>query len=283
VVGLTGGIASGKSTVSKLLHNKHDIPVIDADVLAREVVEPGTPAYDKITRYFGDEVILKDGTGKLDRKRLGDIVFADHDKRQVLNGIVHPAVRKAMLAAVVKCWLRGERVCIVDVPLLIETGLWRYCGYVVVIYWSVPLSPYHLLRPKRLAPLRYFWNNRDSNVFFHPISSRELQQKRLVERDKIPLTAAQDRLNAQMPLTDKIYYADKIVDNSAGLKEVEAQVTTLAITLDSEAGWTWRVSWLFPPWGLFSAGLTLAKRSFRRSVDQWRGKGPHARKQKAGF
>lgn len=139
VVGLTGGIASGKSTVSKLLRDKHNIPIIDADVLAREVVEPGKPAYHKIIRQFGHDIILNDGTGKLDRKKLGDIVFADHDKRQVLNGIVHPAVRKAMLAAVVKCWLHGERVCIVDVPLLIETGLWRYCGYVVVIYWSASL------------------------------------------------------------------------------------------------------------------------------------------------
>src|SRR5579871_3488219 len=104
-----------------------------------------------------------------------------------------------------------------------------------------------------------------------------------MERDKLPLTAAQDRLNAQMPLTDKIYYADKVVDNSAGLAELEAQVTTLAITLGSEAGWTWRVSWLFPPWGLFSAGLALARRALRRSADQWKGKGPDARKRKAAL
>lgn len=124
-------------------------------------------------------------------------------------------------------------------------------------------------------------NSRHFFFFFFFSSSRELQQKRLMDRDQIPLSAAQDRLNSQMPLGDKIYYADKVVDNSAGLAELEAQVTTLAITLRSQAGWSWRISWLFPPWGLVSAGLTLARRAIGRTVDQWRGRGRDERKRKA--
>lgn len=168
VVGLTGGIATGKSTVSSLLRDKHKLPIIDADVIAREVVVPGTPAYRKIVKLFGEEVeeevdaegtirgaakgltdpltlgtpkkklkkntiLLSDGT--IDRKKLGSIIFNDAAKRRQLNSIVHPAVRWAMLRELAKHWLKGERLLIMDVPLLIEGGLWRFVGKVIVVYW----------------------------------------------------------------------------------------------------------------------------------------------------
>ena len=132
MIGLTGGIATGKSTVSALLR-AHNVPVVDADVLARKVVEPGTPALTAIVRAFGPEVLIPDGT--LDRPKLGRIVFADEAKRKQLNAIVHPAVRRAMFWSILRCWWRGERVCILDVPLLIEGGLWKWVGKVVVVYW----------------------------------------------------------------------------------------------------------------------------------------------------
>ncbi|KAF7976744.1 hypothetical protein HWV62_5722 [Athelia sp. TMB] len=116
VIGLTGGIATGKSSVSALL--APHIPIIDADLLARAAVAPGTRALHAIARAFGPEVLLPDGA--LDRKKLGSVVFGDEAKRRKLNAIVHPAVRRAMLWAVVKCWMRGERACVLDVPLLIE-------------------------------------------------------------------------------------------------------------------------------------------------------------------
>ena len=134
MIGLTGGIATGKSSVSSLLKS-HRIPIIDADIIAREVVAPGTPALARIKTRFGPEILLEDGSGALDRKKLGAIVFNDEAKRKVLNGIVHPAVRKVMMWSVVKYWLRGEAVCVVDVPLLIEGGLWKWVGKVVVVYW----------------------------------------------------------------------------------------------------------------------------------------------------
>jgi dephospho-CoA kinase len=132
VIGLTGGIATGKSTVSKQLATR-GIPIIDADVLARDVVRPGTRTLNKIVSAFGPNVLKEDGT--LDRPKLGSIVFQDEEQRRKLNAIVHPAVRWAMALSVVKLWLRGERVCVLDVPLLIETKIYQWIGRVVVVYW----------------------------------------------------------------------------------------------------------------------------------------------------
>lgn len=132
VIGLTGGIATGKSTVSSLL-KAAGIPIIDADIIARQVVEPGTPALAKIQATFGNEVLFPDGS--LDRKKLGSIIFNDEVKRKQLNKIVHPAVRKAMLWQMLGYWIKGYKYCVMDVPLLIEGGLWQWVGLVVVVYW----------------------------------------------------------------------------------------------------------------------------------------------------
>ena len=135
VVGLTGGIASGKSTVSSLLSTRHHIPIIDADHLARVVVEPSTPAYKRIVSHFGPSVVAQTPTGPtLDRARLGALIFDSPSERAVLNSIVHPAVKKRMVWELMRYWLKGQRVVVVDVPLLVETGLWQWCGWVVVVY-----------------------------------------------------------------------------------------------------------------------------------------------------
>lgn len=132
VIGLTGGIASGKSTVSTLL-KAYDIPLIDADVIARDVVRPGTPALAQIVAHFGPTVLLPDGS--LDRTKLGQIIFNNEMERKVLNGIVHPAVRRAMAWSVLDCWWKGHSVSVLDVPLLIEGGLWKWVASVVLVYW----------------------------------------------------------------------------------------------------------------------------------------------------
>jgi dephospho-CoA kinase len=136
-VGLSGGIASGKTTVSRLLQDA-GIPLVDLDVLARQAVEPGTSALAAIASFFGPDVLHPDGT--LNREALGSIVFHDEAKRKKLNGIVHPAVRRLMAKEVVRHWLTGQPLCVVDAPLLIEAGLWRYCGRIVLVYWSVARS-----------------------------------------------------------------------------------------------------------------------------------------------
>ncbi|KAI0672828.1 dephospho-CoA kinase-domain-containing protein [Trametes maxima] len=227
VVGLTGGIATGKSTVASLLR-AHNLSIVDADVLARKVVEPGTPALAQIVRTFGASILRDDGT--LNRERLGRIVFQDEAKRRELNAIVHPAVRREMFWSVLRCWWHGERVCVLDVPLLIEGGLWKWVGKVVVVYCSA-----------------------------------EIQLQRLMKRDNSSREDATSRLNAQLPITEKVEYADVVVDNSGSLQDLEQQVDLLVQRLQNEAGWSWRLSWLFPPWGIASAVWSLSWRALRRS------------------
>ena len=131
-MGLTGGIATGKSTVSAILKSSN-IPVVDADLLARQVVEPGTPALKAIVSTFGHEVLLPDGT--LNRKMLATIAYNDETKMKLVNKIVHPAVRKALFWQTMRYWIRGYKYCVLDVPLLIEGGIWQWTGLVVVVYW----------------------------------------------------------------------------------------------------------------------------------------------------
>lgn len=129
---------AGKSTVSKLLQESQ-VPVIDLDVLARIAVEPDSYALSALVRHFGESILRPDGT--LNREKLGSIVFNNERERKVLNSIVHPAVRRLLAWELVKAWMRGEKVCVVDAPLLIEAGLWKMCGAIVVVYWCVSLWP----------------------------------------------------------------------------------------------------------------------------------------------
>ncbi|KAK7053831.1 dephospho-CoA kinase-domain-containing protein [Favolaschia claudopus] len=226
VVGLTGGIATGKSSVSNLLKSKN-IPVVDADVIARQVVEPGTPALKKIVATFGSEILQSDGA--LDRKKLGSVIFNDEAKRRQLNAIVHPAVRRALVWGVVWQWLRGSKYCILDVPLLIEGPMWKLVGTVVVVYCSP-----------------------------------EVQLERLMKRDGSSREDASSRLNSQISIDDKVHYADRVIDNSGTPEELEAHVNSLVQSLNRDVGWTWTLSWVFPPLGLLSAVSTLAWRALTR-------------------
>ncbi|KAI0312212.1 CoaE-domain-containing protein [Amylostereum chailletii] len=224
VVGLTGGIATGKSTVSAQLKQR-GVPVVDADVLAREAVLPGTGAYRRIVRTFGQDIVTSDGY--LDRPKLGAIVFSDEQKRKQLNAIVHPAVRWLMVRQVIRYWLGGERVCVLDVPLLIEAGIWKWVGKVVVVYCSA-----------------------------------EIQLQRLQRRDGSTRDAAMARLRAQIPITEKLAYADQVIENSGGARELEDQVSAFVRRLQDEVGWSWRVD-VFPPFGVASALLTILWRRLK--------------------
>ncbi|ESK91786.1 dephospho- kinase [Moniliophthora roreri MCA 2997] len=229
VIGLTGGIATGKSTVSSLLQTKHHIPLIDADILARQVVEPGTPALKRIVSVFGQDILFPDGT--LDRKKLGSIIFNDETKRKQLNGIVHPAVRWAMFKEVVKYWLSGEKMCVLDIPLLVESRLWRWVWGVVLVYCP-----------------------------------KSTQLQRLMARDNSSSEEASSRLNSQLDIDVKLGYADEVVDNSGSREELETKVDALVLKLHRQAGLTWKLGWLFPPWGIFSAACILAYRNLWRRI-----------------
>jgi dephospho-CoA kinase len=194
VVGLTGGIASGKSTVSRMLE-AHGVPVIDADRLAREAVEPGRPGFDEVVAAFGAGVVGPDG--RLDRPRLAQIVFADPEARARLEAIIHPRVfegERAALSAIAR--ERPGSVAVVDAALLLESGNHRWMDAVVLV----------------AAP-------------------REVQIARLAARNGLSHAEAEARLAAQWPLDRKRPYADHVIENRGSLAETEAQVDALVSTL----------------------------------------------------
>jgi len=192
--------------------------------------------------------LKEDGT--LDRPKLGAIVFRDEEQRRKLNAIVHPAVRWAMIRGVLKYWLRGERICVLDVPLLIESKIHRWVGKVIVVYWFVPFD----IRVAHDATIDNFVTS----------SSAEIQLQRLMHRDGSTREAARSRLQAQLPIAEKLGYADIVLDNSGTQAELEVQVDELVRRLYLEAGWSWRVKWLAPPIGLLSALWTLIWRRVKR-------------------
>jgi len=188
-IGLTGGIASGKSTVSRMFQS-FGIPVVDADVAARKVVEPGAEAYEPIIARFGTDILREDGT--IDRKKLGALVFADEEKRLALNAIVHPAVRKVMLSEVEECARRGEKAVVLDIPLLFESRLTDWVDKIIVVY-----VPYRL------------------------------QLERLMARNQFTKNEAELRIQAQMPLEEKKERADAVIDNSGTVAETRRQLQRL--------------------------------------------------------
>jgi len=198
VIGLTGGIATGKTTFAAALRAR-GVPVVDADVLARAVVEPGTPALAEIVRTFGPEVLAGDGT--LDRKRLGARIFADPAARRKLEAITHPAIREAMIAETVRLDAAGHDLAFYDAPLLFEVGLDQAMDSVVVVY----------------AP-------------------RTAQLARLSARDGVSPADAQARLAAQWPIDEKAARADFVVDNTGGTGDLAAKADRLLGDLRSGLG-----------------------------------------------
>lgn len=186
IIGLTGGIASGKSTVTTLLRDL-GAAIIDADVIARKVVEPGEPVWQNIVKEFGPEFLLPGG--KLDRKKLGDLVFANKDKRQILDDITHPRVKQEINDRLEGLRQSGVKAVVLDIPLLIEVG-WQHMADTV---WVVYVD-------------------------------RETQLRRLVERDKLNREDAIARIHSQMCLDDKVKYADVLIDNSKDLDYTRKQV-----------------------------------------------------------
>ncbi|QOY33931.1 dephospho-CoA kinase [Anaerobacillus isosaccharinicus] len=189
IIGLTGGIASGKSTVSNMLKDV-GIPIVDADVTAREVVEKGEPALGKIIELFGTEILNTEGS--LDRKKLGAIVFNDEKKRLTLNDIVHPAIRKRMLEKVEQLKQLGHETIVMDIPLLFESKLTYMVEKIIVVY----IDP-------------------------------DLQKARLQKRDQFSEDEALARISAQMPLTEKIALADEVIHNDRSIDETKEQLLTI--------------------------------------------------------
>ena len=197
LVGLTGGIATGKSLVSEILRGLGTY-IIDADKIAREVVEPQKPAWLEIVEFFGKDIVNKDRT--INRKRLGEIVFNDPLKKRKLEEIVHPRVieeESRMVKEYLK--IKPDGIVIIDAALLIEAGSHKRVDKLIVVY-----------------------------------ADKETQTKRLMERDGLSRTDAEKRIASQMPLDEKVKMADFVIDNSKGIEGTQRQTIDIFNKLRNE-------------------------------------------------
>ena len=189
VIGLTGGIASGKSLVARILREL-GAPVVDADELARKVVEPGQPAFEEIVRELGPQVVAADGA--LDRKRVAEIVFADEGKRRRLGQITHPRIAALAQAETAAHAARGAKVVFYEAALLVENGLQRVLGGLVVVK-----------------------------------ASPEQQLARATSRDGAAEEAVRARIASQLPLEAKLAVATHVIDNTGTPEETRRQIERL--------------------------------------------------------
>lgn len=189
VLGLTGGIACGKSTISLTLAELGSV-IVDGDVLSRELTAPNGPALPDIRRAFDDGVFHPDGT--LNRRELGAVVFADDKAREALDAIMQPLLLTMILRAIEDARLSGASVCVLDMPLLYEKGIDRLCDRVWCAY--IP---------------------------------RETQLERLMQRDGFTLEEADARLRSQLPAAEKAARADVVIDTSGPIQYTKEYVISL--------------------------------------------------------
>lgn len=185
VVGLTGGICSGKTTVARMFA-KRGAFIIDADEIAHELQEPGQAIYRALVRAFGQGILGEDR--RIDRARLGNLVFADPEKRRELEAIMHPAIQRECEARIEKARKTGTKICIVDAALLIEVGASRRFDKVIVV----------------AAP---------EKVQLERLLTRGLSQEEAIRR-----------IRSQIPVEEKVRHAHYVIENSGSLEETEQQV-----------------------------------------------------------
>lgn len=195
--GLSGGIASGKSTVASMIEARGGI-VIDADDIAREVVEPGTPGLQEVVEYFGKDILHPDG--QLNREALGERIFGDEGARTKLNSILHPKILVQSMKHMEAARAGKRRPIFYDAALLVEGGSYKnFHGLVIVA------------------------------------ADADTQKERLMRRNNLSADEAQQRIDAQLPIEEKIRVADHVIWNNTTLEELEAQVDNLLDTLKSKS------------------------------------------------
>ena len=190
IVGLTGGIASGKSTVSDMLEEL-GAPLIDFDLIARQVVEPGTHGLEAIVNYFGKHILAEDGT--LDRKKLSKIVFKDFEKRKKLESFTHPPIYEEFFKLINAIAQKNpDAVIQVSIPLLIEQGMQHAFDNLIIVYVS-----------------------------------HKIQVERLAQRDGISIKEASNILKSQLPIDKKVGFANFIINNETTVEETRKQVNKM--------------------------------------------------------
>ncbi len=196
IIGLTGGIATGKSSVAELFEELGAVRV-DTDCLARKAVEPGKPAWQKIICEFGREIL--DDEQRIDRKALAAIVFNDNEKLKRLNGIIHPVVRALLREQIAEAVGQGAKVIVVEVPLLFEAGFENEVDKIITV--SV---------------------------------NEQIQFARLMQRSSITEAEAVKRIESQMPQNEKLERADMVIDNSGTWEKTKEQIIDLWQAIQQE-------------------------------------------------
>ena len=184
-IGLTGGISTGKTTVSNYLVNTYHLPILDADIYAHEAVQIGSPILDKIAQRYGTEILLPDGT--LNRQKLGEIIFPNNEERIWLEQQIHPYVRERFAEAMNQ--LPSNSTVVLVIPLLFEAKLTNLVTEIWVVFVN-----------------------------------EQQQIERLMQRNNLTLEQAKARINSQMPLAEKCQKADIILDNSGSLEYLYQQI-----------------------------------------------------------
>jgi dephospho-CoA kinase len=198
VIGLTGGIASGKNTVAAFLRELGAV-IIDADEISRDIVKPGMPAWDELVEEFGREILADDNT--IDRSKLGKIVFNSPLKLKTLNGITHPKIITEEIKRIQNIRKKNPRaIIVVNAALLIESGNYKNMDKVIVVY-----------------------------------ADEKTQIERARKRDHLSLYEIQRRINAQIPLSEKSKYADFLIDNNGTMKNTKEQIKKIYNTLKDSA------------------------------------------------
>ncbi|KAL9402517.1 hypothetical protein Peur_006366 [Populus x canadensis] len=200
IVGLTGGISSGKSTVSNLFKS-HGIPVVDADIVARDVLRKGTGGYKEVVAAFGEDILQ--ANGEVDRPKLGQIVFSDPGKRQLLNRCSLISIVSSRFWEILSLWLKGYKVIVLDIPLLFEAKMDKWTKPITVVWVDT-----------------------------------ETQLQRLMARDRINEEDARNRINAQMSLDLKRSQANIVIDNSGSLEDLEEQFQKVLVQVTRPLTWT---------------------------------------------
>jgi dephospho-CoA kinase len=188
IIGLTGSIASGKSTIAEMIQ-AYEIPIVDGDVIARQVVEKGSPTLQKIVEAFGAIVLTEDG--ELNRPKLGEMIFSNEAKRQQLNSIIHPAIREEMLRQRDAYVAQGKHV-VMDIPLLFESKLQHFVEKILVVTVSL-----------------------------------EVQLERLMQRNNLTEEEAKMRIASQLPLSEKEAGADAVIYNNGTIEQSREQLQVI--------------------------------------------------------
>jgi dephospho-CoA kinase len=190
VVGLTGGMCCGKTTVSSMFAELGCL-IIDADLISRKLVEPSETSYKRIVKFFGKEILHKDGT--LDRKKLGSIIFEDPAKRKVLNSILHPSIIREEERMIREAREKGShQIAIVSAALMIEAGSYKQFKKIIVVHCT-----------------------------------RELQIQRIMKREKISRREALQRISSQLSTTEKRKYADYVINTSGPFTQTRKQAVKI--------------------------------------------------------